>query len=198
MKLKKNKSYLIVLEGIDGSGKTTIAKRLKEYLIDSEYNALLFREPSDSEYGKKIREIAENKSKIPIEEELNYFIMDRKWNVENNILPNLAQNRVIILDRYFFSTACYQGARGLNMEDILKINREFAPEPDYVFIIDIDVKTALSRINKNREKTVKLFEKEGFLKKVRKNYLKLKGNNIYIINGDDKIDNILNNIIKLL
>jgi len=198
LKLKKNKSYLIVLEGIDGSGKTTIAKRLKEYLIDSEYNALLFREPSDSEYGKKIREIAENKSKIPIEEELNYFIMDRKWNVENNILPNLAQNRVIILDRYFFSTACYQGARGLNMEDILKINREFAPEPDYVFIIDIDVKTALSRINKNRKKTVKLFEKEDFLKKVRKNYLKLKGNNIYIINGDDKIDNILNNIIKLL
>lgn len=198
MKLKRDNPYLIVLEGIDGSGKTTIAKRLKEYLVNSGFNVILLREPSDSEYGKKIREIAENKSKIPIEEELNYFVMDRKWNVENNILPNLSQNKVIILDRYFFSTACYQGARGLDMEEILKINREFAPEPDYVFIIDVDVNTALSRINKNREKTVKLFEKEDFLKKVRKNYLKLKGNNIYIINGNDKIDNILNNIVKLL
>ncbi len=198
MKLKRDNPYLIVLEGIDGSGKTTMAKRLKEYLVNSEYDVILLREPSDSEYGKKIREIAENKSNIPIEEELNYFIMDRKWNVENNILPNLAQNKVIILDRYFFSTACYQGARGLDMEEILKINREFAPEPDYVFIIDVDVKTALSRINKNREKTVKLFEKGDFLKKVRKNYLKLKGKNIYIINGNDKIDNILKNIVRLL
>ncbi len=196
--LYKNKAYLIVFEGIDGSGKSTLSKLLKKFLENNNYDVVLLREPSNSKYGKKIREIAKNKSSIPIQEELNYFIEDRKWNVKNNILPNLKKNKIVILDRYFFSTACYQGARGLDMKEILTINRNFAPEPDFVFVIDVDVKTALSRINNSREQTVKLFEKQEFLEKVRENYLKLKGNNIYIINGKDSIEKVFKNILELL
>ncbi len=189
---------LIVFEGIDGSGKTTISKMLFSYLKKKEFNTVWFREPSDSKWGKKIRDLAQSKDSIPLEQELNYFIEDRKINVKLNIKPALNKNKIVILDRYYFSTACYQGARGMDIEKIIKINREFAPEPDIIFIIDVNVKTALERIKKNRRSKAKLFEKKDFLEKVRKNYLNLNINNIKIINGNNDLDTVFNDIKKFI
>lgn len=189
---------LIVFEGIDGSGKTTISKMLFFYLKKKKYNTVWFREPSDSKWGKKIRDLAQSKDSIPLEQELNYFIQDRKINVKLNIKPALNKNKIVILDRYYFSTACYQGARGMDIEKIIKINREFAPEPDIIFIIDVNVKTALARITKNRRSKAKLFEKKDFLEKVRKNYLNLNINNIQIIDGNKNLNTVFKDIKKFI
>jgi len=189
---------LIVFEGIDGSGKTTISKMLFSYLKKKKYNTVWFREPSDSKWGKKIRDLAQSKDSIPLEEELNYFIEDRKINVRINIKPALKNNKIVILDRYYFSTACYQGARGMDIENIIKINRKFASEPDIIFIIDVNVKIALERIKKNRQSKAKLFEKKEFLEKVRKNYLNLNNKNIKIIDGNNELNTVFNDIKNLL
>lgn len=189
---------LIVFEGIDGSGKTTVSKMLFDYMKEKNLPVAWLREPSDSNWGKKIREISRIKTRIPLEEELNYFIEDRKFNVSHNIKPALSQNKIVILDRYYYSTACYQGARGINMDEIIQMNREFAPEPDITFIIDVDVNIAMNRIKKNRNSRVKLFEQKKFLKKVRKNYLALIGKNIHIIDGSQDLKTILKRITEIL
>lgn len=189
---EKEELNFIVFEGIDGSGKTTISKMLLNHLKERGEDVVWMREPSDSVWGKKIRDLANHKDSIPIEEELAYFINDRKLNVTENILPALDSGKRVILDRYFFSTACYQGARGLDVKEILRMNREFAPEPDITFLIDVDVDTALSRISRGRETTVKLFEKKEFLHKVRANYLGLQEKNMVVIDGRPPEDVVFN------
>jgi len=189
---------LIVFEGIDGSGKTTVSKMLFDYMKEKNLPVAWLREPSDSNWGKKIREISRIKTRIPLEEELHYFIEDRKYNVSHNIKPALSQNKTVILDRYYYSTACYQGARGMNMDEIIQMNREFAPEPDITFIIDVDVNIGMNRIKKSRNSRVKLFEQKKFLKKVRKNYLALTGKNIHIIDGSQDLKTILKRITEIL
>ena len=81
--------------------------------------------------------------------------------------------KIVILDRYYYSNGCYQGARGLNVNDIIDKNLEFALKPDITFIIDLPVDVALERIKNNREETAILFEKKEYLEKVRNNYLNL-------------------------
>ena len=196
--IKNPLSHFIVFEGIDGSGKTTQSRMLAETLQKMHCPVLWLREPSDSPWGEKIRDISRTRNRIPVEEELNYFLEDRKWNVKYNIRPALEQNRIVILDRYYFSTACYQGARGLDIENIISMNLVFAPEPDITFIIDVDVKTAMDRIRNNRDIRVKLFEKKSFLEKVRHNYLQLRGPSIHIIDGSSDTKMVFSRILTIL
>jgi dTMP kinase len=196
--LKKNQPFFIVFEGIDGSGKTTLSKMLQEYLREKGFETVWYREPGDSEWGRKIRDLANSNDSIPIEEELNYFVEDRKYTVKNYITPAREQGKIMILDRYFYSTACYQGARGLDVKRILDTNRDFAPEPDCVLLIDVTVETAMERINQNRDSTALLFEKKEYLEAVRQRYLALEGDNICPINGNNTIDTVFADIKKAL
>lgn len=189
---------LIVFEGIDGSGKTTISKMLCQYMKKKGIAVVWLREPSESKWGEKIRELSRVKTSIPLEEELNYFIKDRKFNVSHHIKPALDQKKSVILDRYYYSTACYQGARGMDIDKIIQMNRKFAPDPDITFIIDVTVETGLERIKNNRNSRVKLFEQKPFLEKVRRNYLSLSGDKIHIIDGNRNIESILIQIIRIL
>ncbi len=150
------------------------------HLLENGVPSVWLREPTDSPLGKKIRRLAQDKESISIHEELEYFLEDRRWDVENNIFPALRSGKTVVLDRYYYSNACYQGARGLDMEAILSMNRQFAPEADLVFIIDVNVDRALARISSNRQGVAKLFEKKDFLEKVRANYLKLAGANLVL------------------
>ena len=180
---------LIVFEGIDGSGKTTISRRLAAEMR-SRFQVTWLREPGDSHWGREIRRLANSKSSIPPEEELRLFMEDRRHNVSTHILPALEAGHMVIMDRYFYSTACYQGARGLDIAEILNANRQFAPEADMVFIVDVGVETALERIRIGRENTAPLFETRLFLRKVRDNYLSLEGEHIHIIDGSGDPDTV--------
>jgi dTMP kinase len=187
---------LIVFEGIDGSGKTSLSRMFHAHLLSGGAAAIWLREPTDSPLGQKIRRLAQDKESIAIQEELDLFIEDRRWDVEANILPALRAGTTVIMDRYYYSNACYQGARGLDMEDILRANREFAPEPDTVFIIDVGVERALARIDRARAGVAKLFEKKDFLEKVRARYLALRGSNLVLIDGNPGLEQVMSDILR--
>lgn len=189
-------AQLIVFEGIDGSGKTSLSKLFHARLLAAGTPAVWLREPSDSPLGMKIRRLAQDKDAIAIREELDLFIADRRWDVETNIMPALRSGTTVVMDRYYYSNACYQGARGLDTESILRANRVFAPEPGIVFIIDVEVERALARINQARAGVAKLFEKKDFLEKVRANYLALRGANLALIDGNPPLDAVMADVLR--
>ncbi len=168
MGIKKiSRGVLFVVEGIDGSGKTTQAERLAGSLARDGYDVLSLREPTDSEWGKKIREAAHaNERRQDPQEEYRLFLLDRRQNVEKNITPGLAAGRVVILDRYYFSTMAYQGALGIDPERIRIENEAFAPVPDRVFFISITVAEGLRRISQSRGGFTS-FEQEEYLNRVK-------------------------------
>lgn len=187
---------LIVFEGIDGSGKTSLSRMFHAHLLAGGVAALWLREPSDSPLGDRIRRTARENDAISIQDELELFLADRRWDVETNILPALRAGTTVVMDRYYYSNACYQGARGLDVEAILRANREFAPEPDLVFIIDVDVDRALERIGRARTEVARLFEKRDFLLKVRANYLALRGPNLALIDGNPGLESVFAAVLR--
>ena len=168
----KRPGLFIVLEGIDGTGKSTQAKRLGEWLAALGREVVLSREPTAGPWGQKVRESAAT-GRLSPEDELQYFLNDRRQHVEELISPSLAAGKVVILDRYYFSTMAYQGARGFDPAEIRRKNEEFAPVPDLLLIMDLDVDSALERIGA-RGDTANEFEKRENLERCREIFLSLK------------------------
>jgi dTMP kinase len=164
-----SKGILVAIEGIDGAGKTTQAKLLVEKLESKGYPVISLHEPTNSVWGQKIRELARsNRDKMSAEEELNLFVQDRIEDVEKNINPALEANKVVVMDRYYFSSIAYQGARGLDLEDIEQRNKKIAPVPDLLIILDVKPSVSLQRIHNNRADGPNEFEKDIHLEKSRK------------------------------
>ena len=163
--------HLIILEGIDGTGKSTQAKRLGAWFEARGREFVLGREPTDGPWGRKLRESAAT-GRLSPEDELEYFLKDRRQHVEEVIQPALDAGKVVILDRYYFSTMAYQGARGFDPAEIRRKNEEFAPRPDLLVILDLDVETALERIG-SRGDTANEFEKRESLQRCREIFLSL-------------------------
>src|SRR3972149_7086324 len=109
------KGNIIVFEGIDGSGKTTHSNLLKVILERDGYPVILTKEPTDGKWGRIIKEIMVKKIQLKEKgkELLDLFINDRKEHVENFIKPSLKDGKIIIIDRYYFSTIAYQGTLGI-------------------------------------------------------------------------------------
>lgn len=149
------KGIFCVFEGIDGSGKTTLLKETLSRLLQAgvpEDSIVLLREPTESPSGKKIRECLSSASPPPPEVWLSLFIEDRKFNVQENILPALAAGKMILQDRYYYSTAAYQGSEeGILPEEIIQRNRkEGFPDPDLLFFLKIRPELSIKRIEENR------------------------------------------------
>lgn len=173
MSWEESPGKLIVFEGIDGSGKSLQLERTADWITRRGYNSVSLREPTDGLQGKILRESALN-GRLSPEEERDLFVKDRRWNVEENIRPALSKGKVVLLDRYYFSSIAYQGARGLDPEDIRRRNEAIAPKPDLVLLFDLDPEIAIGRIEKQRGDALNLFEKLDYLKKVREIFLSLK------------------------
>ena len=193
--MEQKKALLIAFEGIDGTGKTTLAQMLKERLEALGHSVVMFKEPTnETEAGKKIRaSYVEGRASLDIE--LQWFIEDREWNVTTRILPALAENKIVFLDRYFFSTACYQGVRKNNdWFSILELNRKKFPEPDLTIIFDLDVQLAVKRIMRKRS-NANTFEGMQNLRDVRALFLEMFQldtiGNYLLINAEKSIEEIL-------
>ena len=167
----KTPGHLIVLEGIDGTGKSTQAKRLAAWFQSRGRDVVLSREPTDGPWGRKLRESAAT-GRLSPEDELECFLKDRRQHVAELIQPALAAGKIVILDRYYFSTMAYQGARGFDPDEIRRRNEEFAPQPDLLVILDLHVDTALDRIGA-RGDTANEFEKREALQRCREIFLSL-------------------------
>ena len=193
------KGVLIAFEGIDGAGKTSQVALVKDWLRDGGYDVIDFKEPTKGFWGQKIREIARYGRKgISPRDELQLFMNDRKENVERNIRPALEKCKLVLLDRYYFSTIAYQGALGIDPGEIKQLNEEFAPRPDLVILLDVSPQLGLSRIIDGRDGTVTQFEKEEYLTKVQKIFIDLEQPYIQKVDGSrskDDVFNIIQNII---
>lgn len=158
------KGKLIVIEGIDGSGKSTQAKMLSDSLKNLGLKSIYTFEPTHAFYGSMIRESAKLKN-ISKEEELDLFVKDRKEHVTHLIKPALEEGYTIVLDRYFYSSIAYQGAYGIDKDYIFNLHKDFIIIPDIVFIFKFPIEEALNRIMNTRGATDK-FEEKDYLKKV--------------------------------
>jgi len=185
----------IVLEGIDGTGKSTQARRLGEWFVSQGREVVLSREPTNGPWGKKLRESASTGRLAP-QDELQYFLNDRRQHVEEKIAPALAAGKVVILDRYYFSTMAYQGARGFDPMEIRRMNEEFAPVPDLLLILDLDVDTAHDRIGHRGDSTNE-FEKHESLTRCREIFLALKDEPfVRVIDSNAPLDEVSERIRK--
>lgn len=187
------KGLLIAIEGIDGAGKTSIAKELVKFLKNLGYDAILLKEPSDSIYAQKIRNA---KERLPPEEELELFLRDREIDALKNIIPALENGKVVVMDRYYYSNIAYQSARGLDADEIRSLNEKIAPKPDLVILLDISPEIALERI-KPRGKTT-LFERKEYLEKVRENFLKIVDKKTVVVNAEKPFDNVKKEVFEIV
>ena len=182
--------YLIVLEGVDGTGKSTQCGLLADYLESCGFPVVRLREPTTGVWGQKIRKIlTEGRGDVTPEEELQYFINDRKEDVEQNIAPALEQGKIVLIDRYYYSTAAYQGALGFDPVKIIKDNELFAPRPDLLFVIQGSLDESFRRIEQGRD-SFSSFEKRDYLEKVQKIFDTFTGDHIRRIDGDPPIEEV--------
>ena len=198
---------LVVIEGIDGSGKSTLAAALKEYLQGRGIPVVASKEPTDGFWGKRIKslrymgEMENGDAQRPVtpREELELFINDRKEHVEKVIEPALKEKKLVLLDRYYFSSIAYQGAlEGLDPEEIKRMNEEFAPPPDLVLLLTVPPGAGLSRITKNRKKRLDAFEREEYLSKVQKFFLELSEPYILRIDASRAKDEVIQDAVNAL
>ncbi len=203
--IELQRGVLIVIEGIDGAGKTTQTKKLQEALIKEGFDVVCFKEPTAGKWGMKIRDIALNgRSNVTAEEELNYFISDREEDVRDNIEPALKSNKIVIMDRYYYSNIAYQGALGIDLKEIQKKNEERFPKPDVVIILDVAPNIGISRIKRFRKEKLNKFEQEKYLAHVREIFKEMEQEeNVQIIDGSrplyevkDQIFNIAHDVIQ--
>ncbi|WP_297089866.1 dTMP kinase [Thermococcus sp.] len=196
----------IVMEGIDGAGKSTQAKLLAKWFEEKGYDVVLTKEPTDTAFGKLIRKLVLtggregiiDGARISHEAEALLFAADRAEHVSKLIKPAVEAGKVVISDRYFYSSLAYQWARGLDLEWLIDLNR-FAIRPDLVILLDLPVKESMKRINGRSIKTE--FDKIAELqKRVRENYLKLAERfpEIRIVNALASVEDIHNDIVALV
>lgn len=193
------KGILVTIEGIDGVGKTTQVNMLSEYLRVKGFEVVQLREPTNGLWGSKIKNLTKHGRNITSEEECHWFIEDRKEDVKKNINPALIDGKIVIVDRYYYSTMAYQGALGLDPGNIRKENEKFAPKPDLVIILDVPVEVGLRRITDIRKDDLNYFETFEYQTKVRALFLSMeKFDNVKILDGDKGVKEIQQNIRKLV
>lgn len=190
------KGKLIVIEGIDGSGKSTQSKMLCESINNLGYKSIYTFEPTNAYYGTKLRESIKLKN-ISKEDELNLFVLDRKEHVKHMIKPALEEGYIVVLDRYFYSSIAYQGAYGIDIDYIYKLHKDFIITPDLVFIFTIAIEEALKRIINYRGFTDKFEEKE-YLTKVSKIFDSFRESYIYHIDTNIKADALHKKILEIV
>ncbi|MFP6895796.1 MAG: dTMP kinase [Roseibacillus sp.] len=179
---------LIVLEGIDGTGKSTQAKLLAAALREQGHRVALSREPTDGPFGRRLRESATT-GRLSPEEELQLFHQDRREHVETLIEPALQGGEIVILDRYYFSSMAYQGIRGFDPQEIRRVSEEFAPPPDLLLLLDLSLDTALARIGV-RDGEANEFEQRESLQLCSEIFHSVQDDFVTIIDADQSIDEI--------
>lgn len=164
---------LIVFEGIDGTGKSTHIRLLTEWLQQRGVQVVSDFEPTRGEWGMRVRRAALSGSRLPVAEEIDCLLRDRREHVEQLILPSLERGAWVLLDRYYPSMMAYQGATGADVQQIRAWNEAFAPVPDAAFWLDIPVELSMQRI-RARGLGQDAFEKRDFQQAVAAIYAQLR------------------------
>ncbi|KZN45305.1 dTMP kinase [Pseudoalteromonas luteoviolacea] len=172
-----SKGFMLVCDGSNGAGKTTVIKGIEAYLTSKGYEVVLTREPGGTEIGEKIREVILNPETPQMTDiaELMLFGAARAQHIEEKIKPALAAGKVVISDRFDAATFSFQHyARGIDLKVIKTINDLALNgfKPDMNLILDLEPELGLQRVQQRGEGLDRLEdEKIDFLKRARDGYL---------------------------
>ncbi len=161
-----NGGRLVAFEGLDGSGKSTQLELLAARLRAAGHDIVTTHEPTGFPSGQRIREMARSGNLLLPEEELRWFVEDRRVHVAEVITPALRAGQIVLTDRYYLSTVAYQGARGLDYEQILADSEAEFPTPDLVVLLEIDFQKAFERVYARGLELEGVFEQREFLSRV--------------------------------
>ncbi|MEO0247013.1 MAG: dTMP kinase [candidate division WOR-3 bacterium] len=196
--------FFITIEGIEGSGKSTLTEGIIEFLKTKGFNVVYSREPGGTKVGESVRNIllADGNEMDPMTE-VFLFLAARRENVRKNILPALRDGKVVVCDRYIDSTIAYQGyGRGLPIKLLRRLNKlaTYGIKPDLTFVIDIDPEKGLKRIS---GKELDRIERENidFHRRVRDGYRKIariSGRRVKILDGELPKEELLKKAISLV
>jgi dTMP kinase len=187
----------IVLEGLDGSGSSTQVSLLAHKLQQLNHEVVATKEPTTGVIGQVIRDCLQHKFTVDPKALQLLFAADRADHIQTLIKPNLAKNKIVISDRYFFSSIAF-GALELNFDFLSNLYQDFLI-PDLVFLLKVPPAECIKRINK-RGNEKELFEKKSTLTKVWEHYEKLAKlyPNIHIIDGTQSIEVINVQILNVV
>ena len=190
---------LITFEGIDGSGKSTQAKRLYEYLKARGYKVSLYRDPGSTPLAEKIRELLISFEMDPTTE-LLLFESARSSLVWERIFPDLKEGKIVILDRFIDSTTAYQGyGREINLGTVSILNHIAirGRKPDITFLLNVPLEVALERIRGKKTR----FEDRDYLRKVRDAYILIANQErerIVLLDGNRDVERVFEDILRVL
>jgi len=153
----------IVLEGIDGCGKSTHARLLADWFKKQGRGVYRTAEPTKSVIGKTVRCILAGELEVKPKTLALLFTADRMEHLDE-IEAALDEGKTVVCERYLYSTVAYQHAQGVDWQWLLELNRDVL-KPDIAFLLDIPVGEAGDRFTGEE-----VFERKGFLKEVKKNY----------------------------
>lgn len=180
----------IVLEGIDGAGKSSQIELLSQWLIANGFDVENVVEPTDSDIGRLIRKFLQDEDATSdyMQKTLGLLFAADRLLLMNKINKLKDENKVIISDRSFYSSVAYQ-----DPADWIEEINKFAKIPDLVILLDLDLKTSVNRSGETDE-----FENEEFLRRVKANYLELakKYDNFKVIDGNKGINMVSKDIKK--
>ncbi len=190
----------ICLEGIDGSGKSTQTEKIKEFLTKQGKNFVVTKEHNeDYANGKEIQEVLDHKRKInsPLEFQ-EMYIANRQNHLNNLVIPSLEKGKIVLTDRYFWSTIAY-GSLGVNKETLIELNKNFIA-PDLTIFISVKPEKAIERLKSSRSSS-EIFEKLEKLKIIDQTYKWLNLNfsqQIITINGERSEAEITSQMINII
>lgn len=201
-------SYLITLEGGEGSGKTTVLKQLAAELERQGHSVVCTREPGGIDIAEQIRTVILDRKNVemdPRTEALLYAAARRQHLVER-IIPALNEGKVVLCDRYIDSSLAYQGhARGLGIEEIYSVNKFAIDEymPDLTLYFDVAPAVGLARIEKDSGREVNRLDVESlkFHEAVRTGYQLLVAQypqRIRVIDAEKDIETVFKEAFKTL
>ncbi len=196
----------IVFEGIDGAGKTTQIKLLRDALASRGIECHITAEPTEMPSGKKIREALSGKVHVTVGEMADMFAADRvihNKDKEQGIDVILESGRTVISDRYYYSSLAYQGAE-LGFERVAKLNLENPDirRPDICIFLDLSPEKSLERIGKRADTPTEIYENYEYLEKTRRMFfdvferLEKKGERIEVIDASGTAEEIADKILS--
>jgi len=202
-----NKGFMIVFDGSNGAGKTTVIKEIEKHLIAKGFDVLLTREPGGTPIGEKIRGVILDPTtpEMSFMTELMLFGAGRAQHIQEKILPALAQGKIVISDRFDAATFSFQHyARGIDLDTIIKVNdlalAGFSPNMN--IILDLDPAEGLKRVHNRGEGLDRLEdEKLEFLIKARNGYLKQAEQSpqkFEVIDASQSKDAVLTDVITVI
>ena len=191
----KGKGFFICVEGLDGCGKTTQTKLLVRKMRKMGWDAVYTAEPSRGKIGKFIKKycLQGEKRTFPIVEAL-LFAADRFEHVEREVIPALNEGKIVVSDRYVYSSLAYQGAAGLDLKWIEMIN-EHAMRPDVAIFVDVEPEAVIKRLKPKKS----VMENLETQRKVREVYVKfVEKGKLVRIDGNKSKKEVADDILKVV